>query len=102
MRSGDALAREGRTAGNIEEMAIDIVLHALEIARRDLPCHIQRDPPLQSQHQLMKGPVQIMYYIQVQSFFQKHSKTEHVLFRKVPVLRHVVHWHIAAQEDRRV
>ena len=31
MRSGDALAGEGRTAGNIEEMAIDIVLHALEI-----------------------------------------------------------------------
>ena len=102
MRSGDTLAGESRTAGNIEEMAIDIVLHALEIAWRDLPCHIQWDPPLQSQHQLMKGSVQIVYYIQVQSFFQKRGKTEHILFRKVPVLRHVVHWHIAAQEDRRI
>ena len=80
MCSGYALAGKRRTAGNIEKVTVDIVLHSLEVAGRDLSRHIQRDPALQPQHQLMEGAVQIVYHLQMQTLFQQHSKTEHIFF----------------------
>ena len=100
MGPGNALAGEGRAAGDVEEMAVDVVLHALEVVGGDLPGHVEGDPALQAQHQLREGPVQVVDHVEVQALFQQHGKAEHVLLFEVLVLGHIVHGHVAAEEHR--
>ena len=69
MLPDDGLARQSRRAGDLEQMGKDIVLHALEIIRRDLPCHIHGDPALQAQHHIIKAAVQIVDLVELQAFF---------------------------------
>ena len=100
MGPGNALAGEGRAAGDVEEVAVDVVLHALEVVGGDLPGHVEGDPALQAQHQLREGPVQVVDHVEVQALFQQHGKAEHVLLFEVLVLGHIVHGHVAAEEHR--
>ena len=69
--------------------------YAFKIIRRYLPRHIHRNITFKSEHHFRKRTVNVVYHIQMKSFFKEHRHAEHPFFCKVFILCHFFHRHIA-------
>lgn len=57
MKAGNALAGQCGCTRYIQEMTKDLIVCAFYVIRRNLPCHIKRNPAFQSQHRSTSAKV---------------------------------------------
>ena len=101
MVAGNGLAGQGGGAGHLQKMQENAVGRLLEVVGRNLAGHIHGDPALQPQHHLLKGAVEVVDLVQVQTLFQHHGHAEHPLFGKLRIFGHLRHGHVAVHGHRR-
>ena len=100
--SGSLVPRDGSSfersnAGHFQKMQKHLVLRSGKIIWRDLPCHIKRDPALETQHHLREGPVHVVDLMEMKAFLQHECHAKHILFRKFRIGCHLFKRHIAVQ-----
>ena len=100
MKALDTFTCQGSLSGDVVEMTVDAVMLSFQVIRRDLPCHIDGNPALQSQHHFLERTVNAVDDIEMKPFFERHGNGKHPFFPEFQILSHIFHGHVTAHEYR--